>query len=49
MAHDQACNMTVDERRTETNEDKGKTCFFCAAGCKETFEKEPEKYVETPA
>lgn len=24
---------------------KGKTYYFCCAGCKSTFEKDPEKYV----
>ena len=24
---------------------KGKKVYFCCAGCKETFEKEPEKYI----
>ena len=46
MVHDPVCKMTVDESSAEaTNDYKGKTYYFCAAGCKETFEKEPEKYV----
>ena len=24
---------------------KGKKVYFCCAGCKEKFEKEPEKYI----
>lgn len=46
MAQDPVCKMTVDENTAAvTAEYKGKTYYFCAAGCKETFEKEPEKYV----
>ncbi|MEN8263922.1 MAG: YHS domain-containing protein [Nitrospirota bacterium] len=25
---------------------EGKTYYFCAVGCRESFEKEPEKYVK---
>jgi YHS domain-containing protein len=47
MAKDPVCNMTVDENSAAaTSEYKGKTYFFCAVGCKESFEKEPEKYVQ---
>jgi Cu+-exporting ATPase len=47
MAQDPVCNMTVDENATAgKTEYKDKTYFFCSAGCKETFEKEPEKFVE---
>jgi Cu+-exporting ATPase len=46
MSHDAVCKMTVDESSAAaTTEYKGKTYYFCAAGCKDTFEKEPEKYV----
>jgi YHS domain-containing protein len=39
--------MTVDESAAAaTSEYKGKTYYFCAAGCKEAFEKEPEKYIQ---
>ncbi len=47
MAQDPVCKMTVDEdSEVATTEYKGKTYLFCSAGCKETFEKEPEKYVK---
>jgi YHS domain-containing protein len=47
MAQDPVCKMTVDESTAAaTSEYKGKTYFFCAAGCKEAFEKEPDKFVE---
>lgn len=47
LAKDPVCGMSVDERRAVyKTEYKGKTYFFCSRGCKETFEKNPEKYVE---
>ena len=47
MAQDPVCKMTVDENTAAaTTEYKGKTFYFCAAGCKESFEKEPDKFVE---
>ena len=50
MGHDPVCNMTIDEScAAAATEYKGKTYLFCAAGCKETFEKEPEKYIEASA
>jgi Cu+-exporting ATPase len=46
MAQDPVCEMTVDESiAAVTSEYKEQTYYFCSAGCKETFEKEPEKYV----
>ncbi len=39
--------MNVDEdKAAATSTWAGKTYYFCAVGCKETFDKEPEKYVE---
>ena len=47
MAQDPVCRMTVDESAaTAKTEYQGKIYYFCAEGCKETFEKEPEKFVE---
>ena len=46
MAKDPVCGMQVDEKtaagRSEYN---GQTYYFCSAGCKKSFDKEPEKYV----
>lgn len=40
MAKDPICGMTVDENKAaETATHKGKTYYFCCAGCKEKFEK----------
>lgn len=47
MAIDPICKMTVDENTAKHKaEYKGKTYYFCAPGCKSTFEKSPEKYLE---
>lgn len=46
MAEDPICGMDVDEEKAEyKTEYEGKTYYFCAPGCKEKFEEEPEKYV----
>jgi len=45
MAIDPICKMTVDEKTAKiTNVYKGKTYYFCAPGCKKTFDKNPEQY-----
>jgi len=47
MAVDPVCKMTVDERKAAaTYNYEGKTYYFCAAGCKEAFSKDPEKYLK---
>ncbi len=44
-ATDPVCGMTVDANDShQISEYKGKTFYFCCAGCKQTFEKAPEKY-----
>lgn len=46
MAKDPVCGMDVDEKTaTAKSEYKGQTYYFCSAGCKKSFDKEPEKYV----
>ncbi|MEM2934497.1 MAG: YHS domain-containing protein [Methanocellales archaeon] len=46
MAVDPVCKMLVDEAKTQfKSEYRGKTYYFCAAGCKKTFESNPEKYL----
>jgi YHS domain-containing protein len=46
MAIDPICKMTVDENIAKfTSVYKGKTYYFCAPGCKRTFDKNPEQYV----
>lgn len=49
MAQDPVCHMNVDESKAAaTSTYKEKTYYFCAVGCKENFDKEPEKYVKEP-
>lgn len=46
MAIDPVCKMEVDEKSpAATVEYAGKTYYFCAPGCKATFEKDPQKYL----
>lgn len=45
MAKDPICGMDVDEKKpAATAAWQGKTYYFCAPGCKTTFEKNPDKY-----
>ncbi len=46
MAKDPVCGMDVDERTAAAkSEYKGVTYYFCAPGCKASFDRDPEKYV----
>ena len=46
-ALDPVCGMTVEIATAHfTSEYAGKTYYFCAAGCKRSFDKEPEKYIQ---
>ena len=45
MAKDPVCGMDVDDKSAAyKSEYKGQTYYFCSAGCKKSFDKEPEKY-----
>jgi len=47
MAVDPVCKMKVDEKSAAAKyEYKGKTYYFCAVGCKETFVKNPDQYLK---
>jgi YHS domain-containing protein len=47
MAKDPVCGMDVDEKTAKYKTvHKGKNYYFCAAGCKEAFEKNPNKYLK---
>ena len=47
MAKDPVCKMDVNEEAAAGKaEYGGKTYYFCSTGCKEEFEKAPEKYAE---
>ncbi len=46
MAFDPVCHMEVDEETAQwTSNYQGKTYYFCAPGCKGSFDKDPEKYL----
>ncbi len=45
MAIDPICKMEVDEKSAKWKSDYlGKTYYFCAPGCKKTFDADPAKY-----
>ena len=50
MAIDPVCHMEVDEKTAKwKSEYKSKTYYFCAPGCKSSFDKDPEKFLgQTP-
>jgi xanthine dehydrogenase accessory factor len=44
-ARDPICGMTVDAGKAKhKSEFQGTTFYFCCAGCKQTFDKQPDKY-----
>jgi YHS domain-containing protein len=46
-ARDPVCGMTVDRSKTpHRSEYKGRTVYFCSAGCKASFDAAPERYVD---
>jgi YHS domain-containing protein len=47
MAIDPVCKMTVEESNAKFKSVyKGTTYYFCAPGCKKSFDKSPEKYLK---
>ena len=47
MVKDPVCSMEVKPEEAKAKyEYKGKEYYFCAIGCKNAFEKNPEKYLE---
>jgi len=47
-ALDPVCGMTVEIATAHfTSEYNGRTYYFCASGCKRSFDKEPGKYLQT--
>ena len=46
MEKDPVCGMDVDPKTASLkSEYMGKAYYFCAPGCKRSFDKEPDKYV----
>ncbi len=50
VAIDPVCKMEVDTSNPPggKSEHGGKTYYFCAPGCKRTFNQEPQKYLGHP-
>ncbi len=47
---DPICEMTVDPAKAAGNSEyRGKTYYFCSAGCKEKFDRAPGQYAKTEA
>lgn len=47
MAIDPICKMQVDEKTAQyKSEYKGKTYYFCAPGCKQKFDANPDEYAD---
>jgi P-type Cu+ transporter len=45
MQKDPICGMMVDEKKASyRSEHDGRTFYFCSAGCKATFDKDPHRY-----
>ena len=48
MALDPVCHMEIDEKTASwTSTYEGQTYYFCAPGCKASFDKDPEKYLDS--
>ena len=46
MAKDPVCGMDVDPKTAAgKSEYQGITYYFCSLGCKKSFDKEPQKYL----
>jgi uncharacterized membrane protein YraQ (UPF0718 family)/YHS domain-containing protein len=49
MVRDPVCGMSVDPDHAEFRSfQEGETYYFCSAGCKQTFDKDPAKYLARP-
>jgi len=49
-ATDPVCGMEVNKEETAaTTEYKGQTYYFCAPGCKQMFDRDPEAYLADEA
>jgi YHS domain-containing protein len=45
MQKDPVCGMMVDEMKSKLkSEHDGRTFYFCSAGCKASFDKDPHRY-----
>lgn len=47
MTKDPICGMEIDPNRSKfQSTHKGREYFFCSSYCRETFDKDPEKYTQ---
>ena len=47
MEKDPVCGMSVDpENAKHTAEHDGRTFYFCAAGCKKSFQENPAQFLD---
>lgn len=45
---DPICGMQIDPAQAAgTSEYQGQTYYFCSAGCKRQFDKDPQQYAQT--
>ena len=48
MEKDVICGMQVDPKKAAgSSEYRGKTYYFCSAGCKRKFDQNPERYAKS--
>jgi YHS domain-containing protein len=46
MAVDPVCKMTVEPAKAAAQSTyQGETYYFCAVGCKQTFDRDPDRYL----
>ena len=46
--HDPVCHMDIDPSTAAgTSEYNGQTYYFCSPGCKASFDKDPERYINS--
>ena len=50
MHTDPVCGMQVDEKKAAgTASHAGTSYYFCSSGCREKFQKEPQRYAQSGA
>ncbi len=50
MEKDLVCGMDVDPKTAPAKSIyQGKTYYFCSPGCKQDFDKDPQKYIKAAA
>lgn len=48
MVLDLVCGMDIDAKTAKWKSDyKSKAYYFCAPGCKQKFDRDPEKYIKS--